>query len=47
MKVAVPLAKKCLAPSATMVSASALDAAIQIKMCEGVVKAGKGITLVV
>ena len=48
MKVGVPLVKKKVAPLATMASASAIDGAIQRKMRgQGVVTAGKGITLVI
>ena len=56
MEVAAPLAKNVLAPLATMASASAIDGAIQRKMCGrgvimtsgvGVVRAGKGIALVI
>ena len=48
MKVAVPLAKNVLAPLATIAPTSATYGAIQRKMGErGVVKAGKGVNLVI
>ena len=48
MKVTVPLAKNLQASLASMVSASAIDGAIQRNICgRGVVRAGKGITLVI
>ena len=46
-KIGVHLAKKSLAPLATMASASAIDGAIQRKMCgRGVVRSGKGINFI-
>ena len=48
MKVAAPLAKDVLAPAGTIASAFAIDDGIQRRMRgKGVVKAGKGITLVI
>ena len=48
MKIAVPLGKNVQVPLATMESASAIDGAIQRKICEtGVIKARKGITLAI
>ena len=48
MKVAVRLAKDVLVPLPTLASATAIDGAIQRKMCErGVEKAGKRITLII
>ena len=48
IKLVVPLAKNVLAPLDTMAIASAIDCAIQRKMCGGgVTRAGKRITLVV
>ena len=48
MNVADPLAKDVLAPAGTIASAFAIDDGIQRRMRgKGVVKAGKGITLVI
>ena len=48
MKIAAPLAKNILAPLATIASAYAIDESIQRKLRGGgVVRAGKGITLVI
>ena len=44
----VALAKNVFAPLGTMASASAIDGAIQRKICkQAAVRAGKGITLVI
>ena len=44
----VPLAKNVLAPSDTMATASAVDCAIQRKMCGGgFIRAGKRIILII
>ena len=48
MKVGIPLVKNYSAPLATMAYASAIDGAIQRKIRgKGVLRAGKGITLVI